>query len=68
MENYYTYAYLRENKTPYYIGKGKCKTQRHLHPGHYVPVPPKERILILFLNKTHLHTHHTFNRHTFATP
>ena len=47
MENYYTYAYLREDKTPYYIGKGKCKTQRHLHPGHYVPIPPEERILIL---------------------
>tara|TARA_Y100000389_G_C17195080_1_gene380792 strand:- start:54 stop:614 length:561 start_codon:yes stop_codon:yes gene_type:complete len=50
MKNYYTYAYLRENKTPYYIGKGKCKTQRHLHSGHIVPIPPEERILILKTN------------------
>jgi hypothetical protein len=52
MNEYYTYAYLREDKTPYYIGKGKCKTQRHLHPGHYTPIPPKERILILKNNIT----------------
>jgi len=50
MNEYYTYAYLREDGTPYYIGKGKCKTKRHLHPGHHTPIPPKERILILKTN------------------
>jgi hypothetical protein len=42
---FYTYAYLRESGTPYYIGKG-CKGRCHSRH-HRVPVPPKERILIL---------------------
>ena len=45
MSRFYTYAYLRENKTPYYIGKG-CG--RRMHSTHrHVPVPPKDRILLL---------------------
>jgi hypothetical protein len=42
---YYTYAYLREDGTPYYIGKGKGK--RHIDSSHCVKVPPEERILFL---------------------
>jgi hypothetical protein len=46
---FYTYAYLREDGTPYYIGKG-CG--RRAFKGHHnVPVPPKERVLFL---KKHL--------------
>ena len=48
---FYTYAYLREDRTPYYIGKGKIgsrdKYHRCYYGKHHVPVPPKERILIL---------------------
>ena len=51
MKKYYTYAYLREDGTPYYIGKGtgrrafnrNCKS---------VKMPDKDRILILKNNLT----------------
>ena len=43
--DYYTYAYLREDRTPYYIGKGRLK--RAWSKQHSVRLPPKERILIL---------------------
>lgn len=45
-KKYYTYAYLREDKTPYYIGKGKGRRSYSYH-SKFVKVPPKERILIL---------------------
>jgi len=48
MNNYYTYAYLREDGTPYYVGKG-CG-RRVYHKNHYTSIPPKDRILILKQN------------------
>jgi len=49
--NYYTYAYLREDGTPYYIGKGKdnrihSKSNRIFNP------PSKERRIFLKKNLT----------------
>lgn len=49
--NYYTYAYLRKNGTPYYIGKGKgnrihSKSNRVFNP------PSKERRIFLKQNLT----------------
>ena len=49
MNNYYTYAYLREDGTPYYVGKGKDSRAYQRHP---VEVPPKNRILFLKQNLT----------------
>jgi len=45
MKEYYTYAYLREDGTPYYIGKGHG--YRINYSRRTVPLPPKERRLIL---------------------
>lgn len=43
--NYYTYAYLREDGTPYYIGKGKNRRIDSQHVN--VPVPPQDRRIYL---------------------
>jgi hypothetical protein len=48
---YYTYAYLRENGTPYYIGKGKGN-RAYSSNGRKVKIPPKDRILFLKRNLT----------------
>jgi hypothetical protein len=48
---YYTYAYLREDGTPYYIGKGKG--YRAYKKGNRVfSPPPKNRIILLKQNIT----------------
>ena len=51
MKKYYIYAYLREDGTPYYIGKGcRDRIDAKNHPG--IGLPPKER-------RTKLHTNLT---------
>jgi hypothetical protein len=44
---YYTYAYLREDRTPYYIGKGKCNRAYKRRKTDIKPPKDKSRILIL---------------------
>ena len=48
---YYTYAYLREDRTPYYIGKGKNR-RAFDRKKHTVFVPSKDRIIFLKQNLT----------------
>jgi hypothetical protein len=45
-KRFYTYAYLRKNNTPYYIGKGE-KHRAYNKNHNNVYVPPKERVLFL---------------------
>ena len=47
--DYYTYAYLREDKTPYYIGKGRGN---RVYDKRKTIKPPKDKSLILFLKKS----------------
>jgi hypothetical protein len=49
MNNFYVYVYLRENGTPYYIGKGKGN-RAYKKQSFEVSVPPKDRILIILDN------------------
>jgi len=51
MNNYYTYAYLREDGTPYYIGKGKGKRINERQHNR-INLPAKERRIYLKQNLT----------------
>lgn len=48
---YYIYAYVRENGTPYYIGKGTGK-RAYKRYGHTVKLPSRNRIVIMENNLT----------------
>jgi hypothetical protein len=48
MNEYYTYAYLREDKTPYYIGKGKGN---RIYYTYKRIKPPKDKSRIIFLKQ-----------------
>ena len=45
---YYTYAYLREDRTPYYIGKG---TGKRIYSKQKNIKPPKDKSRIIFLKQ-----------------
>jgi hypothetical protein len=49
---YYTYAYLRDDGTPYYIGRG-CGPRAYRNHGKFIKVPDKSRILFLKTNLTY---------------
>jgi hypothetical protein len=50
-DNFYIYIYLREDNTPYYVGKGKGK--RAYAPHGYLPVPKnKNNIQVIAQNLT----------------
>ena len=52
MNNFYTYAYLREDRTPYYIGKGSGK-RVYVRQGRTVLIPKdRNRIILLKQNLT----------------
>jgi len=62
MNEYYTYAYLREDRTPYYIGKGK--SDRAYRRSRKDIQPPKDKNRIIFL-KTNLTEEQAFNHEIY---
>ena len=48
MNKYYTYAYLREDRTPYYIGKG---SGRRIYSSNRTIKKPKDKSRIIFLKQ-----------------
>jgi len=48
VNDYYTYAYLREDRTPYYIGKGRG---RRVYSSRRLVKAPKDKSRIIFLKK-----------------
>jgi hypothetical protein len=53
--NYYVYEYLREDGSPYYVGKGI--NGRWYSPQHNVNRPPKERVRFVAENLTEQEAH-----------
>lgn len=53
---YYIYAYVRKDGTPYYIGKGKDRRihNRLGHKKHGIYLPPRDRIVIMESNLTEI--------------
>lgn len=49
MNEYYVYMYLREDGTPYYIGKGKGN-RAYVKWDRFVQVPPRDRIIFALKN------------------
>ena len=51
---YYTYAWLREDMTPYYVGKGigNRAYRSHRRGETYMSPPPRDRVLFLKKNLT----------------
>jgi len=62
MNNYYTYAYLREDRTPYYIGKGS--SDRVYKRSKKCIKPPKDKTRIIFL-KQNLTEENAFNHEKY---
>ena len=54
MNIFYTYAYLREDGTPYYIGKGQ---KNRINATHRFTLPPEERRIYLKQNLTEEEAH-----------
>ena len=58
MKDFYVYAYLREDGTPYYIGKGRRYRIDKPHRHNNAALPPKERRIKLLENLTEERAHH----------